>query len=105
MIKGRSYAAGSMFEGDNDIWWITGGVEDFDKLNQTEYLSVPNSDFIESIDLPSPLSEHVLINVNSTHMVALGGYFPSDQVYIFDRSVYLRKNIKYFKLMALKLNF
>ncbi len=81
----RSLAAASMFEGDDAIWWMTGG-ENFDfETKSTELYSVANNNFSLGVDLPQRLAYHNLVNVNNTHMVLLGGEDDIDDVYIFDR--------------------
>ena len=79
----RNNAAGAMFEGDDDNWWITGGSDGDNVLNSSEIFNVMDNTFSMGIEIPLPLNHHNLVNVNNTHMVLLG-YYP-DQIYIFDR--------------------
>ena len=80
----RGYAAAAMFEGGDDIWWITGGYGG-SFWDSTEVFSVNDNSFAFGVDLPKELENHNLVNVNNTHMVLLGGYVASDEVYIIDR--------------------
>ena len=73
-----------MFEGDDFIWWITGG-NDGDDLNSTEVFDVNENSFSYGVNLPKNMHGHNLVNVNNTHMVLLGGHKTSDEVYIIDR--------------------
>ena len=85
MTFNRSGAAGAMFEGDDESWWITGGYGDDLSLNSTETYTVTANGFGLDVDMPKELNFHNLINVNCTHMVVLGGNFPSHDVFIYDR--------------------
>ena len=85
MIEKRHYAAAAMFEDYDDIWWITGGKEDFDWTYSTEFYNANDSSFTLGPDLPRELILHNLVNVNKTHMVLLGGNDASDRINIFDR--------------------
>ncbi len=75
-------SAAAMFEGDDEIWWVTGGNH---SPSSTEFFSVSNNNFTYTVDLPKNMYYHNLVNVNHTHMVLLGGYYPSDEVYTIDR--------------------
>lgn len=88
MAVARSGAAAAMFEGDGANWWITGGNDDGYLEQTTEIFNVFDNDFNFGVDLPKPNVDHNLINVNSTHMVLLGGDDSRDHsVYIIDRFV------------------
>ncbi len=73
-----------MFEGDEDIWWVTGGWNG-ETINSTEVYTVDDNDFEFGVDLPRPLGYHNLVNVNNTHMVVLGGYDVTNLVFMIDR--------------------
>ncbi len=79
-------SASAMFEGDDSIWWVTGGLNG-NFLSTTEVFHVNSNSFSYGVSLPEPLDVHNLVNVNNTHMVVLGGYYPSDQIYIIDRNL------------------
>ena len=84
MNEYRSGPAAAWFE-DTDFWWITGGFEFTYWTNTSEVLDTRTRQFFNYEDIPIATDSHNLINVNSTHMVLLGGALLSDQVYIFDR--------------------
>lgn len=63
---------------------ISGGYHNGD-LNQTEVYNVIDDDFSNYVPLPKTMVYHNLVNVNNTHMVALGGDDYSDEVFIYDR--------------------
>ena len=86
MLEEREWATSAMFEGDDSIWWITGGnsYPDYDS-DTTEIFGVKNNSFACGVDLPKELEYHNLVNVNQTHMVLLGGQDLSDEIYIIDR--------------------
>ena len=81
MLVPRSKSACAMFEGDDEIWWVTGGWS----LDSTEVFNVTSNAFKESVDLPEDRYDHNLVNVNQTHMVLLGDGFSSAEVYIINR--------------------
>ena len=83
MIEGRSDSAAAKFEGDDSIWWVTGGGDSISNRKSTENFN--RIKFSYGADLPKDMKNHNLVNVNSTHMVLLGGYHYSDEVFIFDR--------------------
>ncbi len=74
-----------MFEGNDSIWWITGGYYAGSDLHSTEVFNAEDESFTRGINLPKEMSYHNLVNVNSTHMVVLGGIVTSDEIFIFDR--------------------
>ncbi len=82
MNEDRNEFASAMFEDDDDIWWVTGGIH---SPFSTEFFSVSKNSFTYSVELPKKMYQHNLVNVNQTHMVLLGGQIPSDEVYIIDR--------------------
>lgn len=83
MNSPREYAAGAQFY-NSSLWWITGGWMG-DYLNSTEMFSDFSDQFAPYSPLPKDVSHHNLVNVNNTHMVLLGGYFLSNEVFIFNR--------------------
>ena len=89
MYLERWYAAGAMFEGDDSIWWITGGktydVGGTIERYSTEIFEVIEDDFTFGEDLPKTMNHHNLVNVNNTHMVVLGGDEYDNEIFIFDR--------------------
>ena len=90
MFVERAFAAAAMFEGDDNIWWITGG-DNSDLLHyieSTEVFDVESNSFSFGADLPKEVAKHNLVNINSTHMVMLGGTDEDNEVFIFDRYVY-----------------
>ena len=84
MNEAKEHSAGAMFEGDDSIWWITGGY-DRSGLDSTEVYHVNDNSFSFGVDLPKEMYYHNLVNVNNTHMVLLGGSATSNEVYIIDR--------------------
>lgn len=73
-----------MFEGDEDIWWVTGGYYNANELlKSTEVFSVQSNSFSFGLDLLTKNAYHNLVNINSTHMVLVGGQY--SRVYIIDR--------------------
>lgn len=84
MLESRYSAAATMFEGNEDLWWVTGGELDDVKLKTTEIYN-SSSGFESSIDLPKRLEHHNLVNINETHTVLLGGDILSNNVYIIDK--------------------
>lgn len=85
MLDPRYGASASMFQGDDSVWWVTGGRVDSIYWNSTEIFNAMDNQFVYGIDLPKNMYYHNLINVNSTHMVVLGGKVDSEEVFIFDR--------------------
>lgn len=86
MYTNRGFATASMFDGNNDLWWVTGGRDDDnDAFQSTEMYSEAANGFTFGSDLPKPLKHHSLVNVNRTHMVVLGGQDRSDEVFIYNR--------------------
>ena len=83
MIESRSNAACAMFEGDDSIWWVTGGTAYGD--NTTEVFHVANESFSFGVDMPQGMSSHDLVNVNETHMFYLGDHASADEIFMFDR--------------------
>ncbi len=82
----RYGAAAAMFEGDDSIWWITGGSNDESYLNSTEFFNVNDNSFTFRVNLPNQLFHHNLVNVNNTHMVLLGGFsYNGGEVFIINR--------------------
>ena len=81
MNEGRVYGAAAMFEGDDSIWWVSGGSGGY----STEIFNTLDNSFTFSIDLPKALYYHNLVNVNNTHMVVLGGQVITDEIFIFDK--------------------
>ena len=76
----REYAAAIMWEGDDHIWWITGGYNYYNyHLRSTESFDVLDDGFSRDILLPKEMHNHNLINVNATHTVLLGGNDESDE--------------------------
>ena len=96
MNEERSYSASAMLEGDDSIWWITGGTNG-NYLDSTEVFSVNDSSFTFGVNLPKKMYVHNLVNVNQTHMVLLGGEYTSDEVYITDRYTYycIQEDLKF----------
>ena len=88
MLFDKYDAVGAMFEGDDDVWWVTGGYDGFYVLEDTEIFDVNEERFTTGIDLPKEMHDHNLVNVNNTHMVLLGGFETTDEVFIIDRLVY-----------------
>ena len=84
MTEIRSYAAAAMFEGLDDLWWITGGYNAMVYISTETYATAEN-DFVPSVVLPQEVWHHNLINVNNTHMVIVGSEAPSDEIVIYDR--------------------
>ena len=77
-----------MFEGDDNVWWITGGdntQSTVEALDTTELYDATTNSFTYGVDLPKEMLYHNLVNVNSTHMVVLGGADVSDEAFIFDK--------------------
>lgn len=87
MNEYRSGPAAAWFE-DTDFWWITGGSGLTGWLNTSEVLNKSNGQFVNYVDIPIDTQSHSLVNINSTHMVMVGGVLKSDQAYIFDRYFY-----------------
>ena len=81
MNEDRLYASAAMFEGDDSIWWITGGWNG----DSTETYNALDDSFVPGPDLPKYMYYHNLVNVNNTHMVVLGGQSTTDETFIFDR--------------------
>lgn len=79
----RDNAASAMFEGDENYWWITGGLNGEAELNSSEILNANDNSFSMGIDIPIPMSHHNQVNINNTHMALLGSL--SEEVYLFDR--------------------
>lgn len=82
------YASAAAQFADTGLWWITGGYLFIDGpvyLRSTELYDSSTETFTNYVDLPEGLSFHNLVNINSTHMVVLGGPVPSADVYMFDR--------------------
>ena len=50
-----------------------------------EFLNLETLIWEPKANLPKEIHFHVLVNVNNTHMVILGGQDMTDQVYIHDR--------------------
>ena len=84
MNEAKYAAAAAMFEGDDDIWMITGGY-DGNSLDSTESFNVDDNSFSYGLNLPKEVHYHNLVNVNNTHMVLLGGDDFSDEIFIMDR--------------------
>ena len=75
-----------MFEGDPDMWWITGGLNNNAyAMDSTEMYSTFNNSFNNGPNLPLERTNHNLVNVNNTHMVLLGALYSADEIYIYDR--------------------
>ena len=83
MTEARAYAASAQF-GDTGLWWITGGENDNGVTESTEIYDGATEQFTPFVDLPVPMYGHNLVNINNTHMVALGGFFESNQAFMFD---------------------
>ena len=84
MNDARDYASAAMFEGNDQDWWITGGSSGIN-LRTTDLYNVGIDNFTYGVDMPRNLAQHNLINVNSTHMVLLGGEELTDEVFIFNK--------------------
>ncbi len=84
-----SARAGATFEGDDNLWWVTGGY--FGRsTDRTEILNAFDNSFSNGVNLPKPMYVHNMVNVNNTHMVLLGGEADpnSDECFMFDRYFY-----------------
>lgn len=66
-----------------DSWWITGGYDNL-MLNSSDSFSPSSSSFAPYDNLPEGLYDHSMAAINSTHAVMVGGYTPSDKVYLFN---------------------
>ena len=64
---------------------ISGGYNFDGVLSSTEIYDAELDKFEAYVDMPKALDYHVLVNVNSTHMVLVGGRSPSKDIYLFDR--------------------
>ena len=70
----RAGAAGVMFEGDDQFWWVTGGAYyGINNVNTTELYDRVTKQFTYYSEMPYETDLHNLINVNNTHTVLLGG--------------------------------
>ena len=86
MNEKRTWAASTMFEGNDDLWWITGGAYYLtSNTDSTELYFASNNSFAFSVPMPVRNDLHVVVNINSTHTVMLGGRDTSDLIFIFDR--------------------
>ena len=90
MIDYRSFAAAAYLSPAE--WWITGGTDHFNGGNggtrilaATEILHMDGTN-LNFTDLPRDTSDHVLITINSTHTVLVGGGNSDDgKLFIFER--------------------
>lgn len=87
MNENRGFAASAQFGFNTGLWWITGGHNNLNVngLKTTELYDAATNEFTPYFDLPTLLDEHNMVNINSTHMVVLGGGYATDQVFMFDR--------------------
>lgn len=78
-----------MFEGNDNTWWVTGGLTEYGiSLDSSEEYHGTSGIFLGGRDLPKEMDSHNLVNVNSSDMVALGGQYPgSDEVFLYSRYV------------------
>ena len=69
----------------DELWWITGGFDDYTGTSQdsTELYHTVTKQFVPYVDLPIPMRSHNIVNINSTHTVAIDEY--DEDIYIFDR--------------------
>ena len=67
-------------------WWVTGGWSVPDYVASTEVLDLSTGPFFSlDVELPENMWSHNLVAINDSHVVALGGGVPNDQVYLYDR--------------------
>merc|ERR1711892_855301 len=60
-----------------ESWWVTGGVDAADNtLSSTELLT--GNTWLSSTDLPTPLSAHCMVKINSSHVFIAGGADAND---------------------------
>ncbi len=65
MNQEKGFCAAAMFEGDDSIWWVTGGYiweGNWDEFDTTEVFDVQTNEFNFDIDLPLDMYKHNLVN-------------------------------------------
>ena len=78
------YAAAAVRFSD-DLWWVTGGYDGISDQQSTELYNATDKTWYPYVDLPKPMVFHNLVSVSDTHVILLGGYSKSSDVYMFDR--------------------
>ena len=85
MSVGRFHAA-SIVINDN-ILWVTGGFSSGYRLTSTEYVTVTGT--MPGPDLPIALSDHAMVEINSTFSMVIGGRYSNDfsaLTFFYDRN-------------------
>ncbi len=75
----------AQFEGDDDLWWVTGGRNGTVVSASTEMFSESANQFTFKSYLPIELEFHEMVNINNSHTIVLGDETATSNVYLYDR--------------------
>ena len=82
----KRFGAVSIVINDNTLW-VTGGFSSGYRLTSTEYVTVTGT--MPGPDLPIALSDHAMVEINSTFSMVIGGRYSNDfsaLTFFYDRN-------------------